>query len=120
MTTFAPIVSAVLAGNVKEVIDYVAQTLQGDGAATDGLGDTLLHVAARHNGTNAVRAVEEALICVCKVPYDIPNANGITSSSMPDLGSPPDINVKRYLFIKLNCTLVANPLANPNPPVQKI
>ncbi|MGJ7603246.1 ankyrin repeat domain-containing protein [Variovorax sp. LT1R20] len=84
MPSFAAITPAIIAGDVDAVHHFFKHDLNGNAKAVDICGDTLLHIAARHNKTTEVRAIEVLLIAHCRVEFSTPNRSGICARDMPD------------------------------------
>lgn len=84
MTSFAAITPEIIAGNVNAVRHFFKNDLKGDKNAVDVCGDTLLHIAARHNSTEKVRQIEVLLICDCKIEIATPNSVGTCARDMRD------------------------------------
>ncbi|MDQ0068665.1 hypothetical protein J2W34_000439 [Variovorax boronicumulans] len=84
MPSFAAITPAIIAGDVEAVHHFFKNALNGNAKAVDICGDTLLHIAARHNKTAEVQAIEVLLIAHCRIEFDTPNRSGICALDMRD------------------------------------
>lgn len=104
MTSFARITPEIISGNVNAVRDFFKVDLKGDKNAVDVCGDTLLHIAARHNSTESVREIEVLLICDCKIEFNRPNSVGVCARDMRDQMAEGNVsNNDRYHEIFRDC-----------------